>query len=549
MRRGLFGFLFLAVVTCSSWAFADRPRLVVVVSIDQLPYEYLERLRSGFSAEGLFLKLCDDGANFINCHHGQAYTKTGPGHSVFLTGTFPCDTGIVENDWYDRREKRTVYCVEDREQQLVGASDSGKGMSPRNLLVSTLGDVLKLSNPRSKVFAVALKDRAAVLMAGHAPDGVYWFDSSNGNWITSTYYRRDLPGYLRNLNEGDAAEMYAGKTWSLLYGPEKYTQFSPDDSAHETNLPGLGRTFPHQLPGATVAALYYKAMTTTPFGNDFTLSAAKAIIEAEKLGQDDAPDVLAVNLSSNDYVGHLFGPHSLEAQDITYRTDLQLAEFVKFIDQHLGGAPWVLALSSDHGVAPVPELAASRGLPAGRDPLGNVKTLSQKVEAVLRQQLGEPAEGRRYVQEIQDQDIYLNREIPELAGDRFLLAQRVVRDWLVELPGVAVAYTREDLMRMTPSAGLALAFHRTFNPKRSGDVLFGLAPYLINGKIAATHGSPWNYDSHVPLIFWGAGIRAGRHDQRVTPAAMAPTLARLLGIEAPPACSVEALGAALKQLH
>jgi predicted AlkP superfamily pyrophosphatase or phosphodiesterase len=249
----------LAVLFIAPWLSlvkaADPLRLVVVVSIDQFPYEYLERMRPGFRPEGIFLKMCDDGANFTNCRHGHAFTKTAPGHSVQLTGAFPHHNGIINNDWFDPNATKSkqpgrMNCVDDPDQQIVGAATDDIGRSPKNLLVDTLGDVLKLNRPGSRVFGLSMKDRAAILMSGHLADGAYWLEG--GKWVTSTYYRNDLPPYLRLLNEQKTAEKFLGQTWTLLYPLEQYTHFYADDAPFEGTLAGSGRKFPHILPDRQV---------------------------------------------------------------------------------------------------------------------------------------------------------------------------------------------------------------------------------------------------------------------------------------------------------
>ena len=537
---------------------AVRPTLVVVVSIDQFPYEYLQRFRPNFAPDGMFLKFRKDGATFFNCHHGHAVTKTAPGHSVLLTGAFPNVNGIVGNEWFDRTLGRRVYCVEDRDYRTVGnlapaaddpdapysprraAGSRPDGVSARSLIAGTLGDVMKLANPAAKVFGIALKDRAAVLMAGHAADGVFWFDDDNGNWVTSTYYARSLPPYLRNYNESPAGETFAGQNWELLLEQDRYLQYAAPTLPAFAPRPG----FPHVLP-TKAGPGYYKALATSPFGNQFTLDSARLIIASEKLGQDDVTDLLAINLSSNDYVGHAYGPHSLEVQDITLHTDRQLAEFARLVEEELKGRPWVMALSSDHGVAPVPEYAVGLRLPAERDPLGNVKKAEAALEVRLVEQLGSLAPDRTYIQACEDGQVYLDHSLPELRGERLIVAQRIVRDWLYEQPDVAVAFIREELLAQNATGGLALAFQRTLHGQRSGDVLYALRPYTLAGSSTANHGSPWEYDSHVPLLFWGAGIRPGRFDTATTPASLAPTLARLIGVDPPSCCAVPALGEAL----
>ena len=374
-------------------------------------------MRRGFRPEGMFLRMCDDGADFTNCHHGHAFTKTAPGHSVQLTGAFPHTNGIINNDWFDPtvtwgKKPGEMYCVADPAVQIVGGVTEDVGRSPKNLLVDTLGDVLKLTRPGSRVFGLSLKDRAAILMSGHAADGAYWLEG--GKWVTSTYYRRDLPPYMRLLNEQNADQAFLGKTWTLLYPLEQYTLHYPDDAAFEGQLPGSGRGFPHQLPDKPGKASY-TAMTTSPFGNDYTLQTARAFVEAERLGKRGFTDLLTLNLSSNDYVGHTFGPHSLEVQDITFRTDRQLGAFAAFIEKYLDGAPWVLAITSDHGVAPIPEFAVTLKLPAGRGKF-KLAEVQQKIEAALVQAFGKPSHNGKYVRKMDEGDVYLDPGAARTAG-------------------------------------------------------------------------------------------------------------------------------------
>jgi predicted AlkP superfamily pyrophosphatase or phosphodiesterase len=540
----------VSLLTFLSWLDAPRaadvPRLVVVVSIDQFPYEYLERMRSGFRPEGIFLWMCETGADFTNCHHGHAFTKTAPGHSVQLTGAFPHTNGIINNDWFDPavtwgKKPGEMYCVADPAVQIVGGVTEDVGRSPKNLLVDTLGDVLKLTRPGSRVFGLSLKDRAAILMSGHAADGAYWLEG--GKWVTSTYYRRDLPPYMRLLNEQNADQAFLGKTWTLLYPLDQYTLHYPDDASFEGKLPGSGRSFPHQLPDKP-GKDYYTAMTTSPFGNDYTLQTARALIEAEHLGKRGVTDLLTLNLSSNDYVGHTFGPHSLEVQDITFRTDRQLGAFAAFIEKYLDGAPWVLAITSDHGVAPIPEFATTLKLPAGRGKF-KLAEVQQKIEAALVQAFGKPSHDGKYVRKMEEGDVYLDPALHELQGEHLPEAERIVRKVLLAEPLVGAAFTRHDLLSQLDARGLALQFQRACHPERSGDVLFALKPYHVPTGAVATHGSPWEYDSHVPLLIHGAGVFPGRYDTAVTPAALAPTLAKLLNLEPPAGCEVEALNEAL----
>ena len=546
-RRWLFSLAlvwFAAVGSNAQAAEVERPRLVVVVSIDQFPYEYLERMRAGFDRDGIFERIFRSGAAFTNCHHGHAFTLTGPGHSVLLTGAFPSTGGIIGNDWYDRERGKSVYCVADDDSPLVGVS-SGEGISPRTLIVDTLGDVLKLTTAaRSKVFGVAIKDRASVLMAGHLADAAFWFDTDSGNWISSRYYGEALHPTMRLLNESDAAEKYVGATWDLLLPHDQYVDFAATKAGVEVSKP-LSSTFARSLP-SKAGAKYYKAMTVSPYGNDLALGAALALAESEKLGQDEFPDILAVNLSSNDYIGHAFGPHSLEVQDMTYRTDRQLGAFADAIEKMLDGAPWLLAISSDHGVAPVPEYAAALGLDAKRVSSSEMAALADQIESELTRQLGDPGDGKEFVEYIDEGGVYLRDDLETLVGETRDQARGIARDVLLASPLIGAAFTRDELLEATDASGAAGRFRRAFHPRRSGDVLFALAPYHIPGGGArATHGSPWQYDTHVPLLFLGSGVRPGIYDTPTTPAAIAPTAAALLGVSAPAGCVVERLSEAI----
>jgi hypothetical protein len=527
----------------------DTPKLVVVVSVDQFAYEYLERFRAGFDDRGLFRRCERDAAWYTNCHHRHGVTTTGPGHSVQLTGAYPSTNGIVDNDWLDRRTGKHVYCVSDPKARLIGPIAGDQPVSPRNLLADTLGDRLKIvTGGRSRVFGVAIKDRAAILMAGHAADGAFWI-SESGKWITSDYYRDQLPPYLRSWNDSDAPLRFGGARWELLYDRSRYQHPPGDDTFGERPLPGMTASFPHKIPDAA-ARNYVRFVAYSPFGIEVTLEGARLIIADEKLGQDEFPDLLTINLSSNDYVGHTFGPESLEVEDITYRTDRMLGEFVDFINQRLEGRPWLFVLTADHGVAPIPERTARLKIDARRDPLvldgKEPGSAHQMLEAHLRDKFGFKATEPSLVRTVIESQVYLREEHPALKGAAFVEAQRLTRDWLLSQPSVAAAITREQMLAGGLNGPLERALRLSFHPRRSGDVLFCLEPYDIQGSSPATHGSPWDYDTHVPLLVLEQGkassrLPAGRFERRVSPACIAPTLAALLHVPPPGGCVEEPL--------
>ncbi|MCH2126957.1 MAG: alkaline phosphatase family protein [Pirellulaceae bacterium] len=529
------------VLPSSQHAIADVPRIVVVISVDQLCYEFLERFESNISETGMFSRVAREGTSFTNCHHRHAFTFTGPGHASIATGAYAPLHGIVGNSWYDRGTEILVNCVFDSTAVVLGAT-ALEGTSPKNLLVPTLGDSLKLATARkAKVLSVSIKDRAAILMGGHLADGAFWFDINTGNWVTSSHYLAELPGYLRQLNESGFAQSSAGKTWNLLRDVSTYRLHRPDNYHHEKPPLEFTREFPHTM-STTNQVAYFEQFITSRFANDYTLLTAREIIEFEELGQDDIPDLLWVGLSANDYVGHRFGPYSLEVEDIFYRTDERLGDLARYLDRQVGVGQWTIALTADHGVAPIPAYADNLGLASSPDPLGNLEQLQETLEASLASFLGAEEYDTKLVTRVEPTQIYLANGHPEMKGARFTFAQRHIRDFLLGIPVVTAAITREALLSGGGGGNLLGEFQKAFHPGRSGDILFVLAPYhSYPNDYAATHGSPWKYDTHVPLMFLGSGVKQGKHNFPTSPATLTPTLAKLLHVPSPAGCEIEPL--------
>lgn len=512
---------------------ADRPRLIVVFSVDQLAQDYLVRFADNLSDEGFFRRVLQQGAYYTQCHHRHAFTITAPGHASQLTGAYPNTHGIVGNSWFDRATGKSTDCVVDMATQIVGATQ-GDGLSPRNLLCETVGDVLKVSNRgRSRVFGVAIKGRAAIFMTGHNADGAFWLD--NNLWVTSSYYRNALPGYLRVLNESQSIRRFHGQAWNFSLPRARYHNSGPDANAWENPPKGMTSEFPHRVgsAGSVDEQIFGDQVLFSPFGNEVTLEVAREVIRYEELGRDEFPDMLCINFSSNDYVGHAFGPNSLEVEDMTYQTDRQLGQFLDYLDEQVGQGNWTVALTADHGVAPIVEYAVQFRLPAKRNPLGSMSQLKDKLEAHLRSRLPVVnGSGGPLVEHVQDFQVFLKHGHPVLEGEKFELAQRLVRDWLLDQPYVAAARTRSELARDGVDR-ISSALHRAWHPRRSADVLFVYNPYCVPGSRGTTHGSPWHYDTHVPLVLVGSGIRRVQSDRRVSPACLASTAAELLGIDYP----------------
>ncbi len=471
------------------------PKLVVAVVIDQFRYDYLTRFRSEYNAG--FVRLLTKGAVFTNARYEHFPTVTAIGHSTFLSGATPSMSGIIGNDWYDRQEGKTVTSVGDPSTRLLGSDRETAGSSPRRMLVDTLGDELKMSNgSRSKVIGISLKDRAAILPAGHMADAAYWFDSRTGNFVSSTYYFADLPQWAKDFNSSHPADQYRGATF-------------------------LSKTMP--APGPAL----YSAIDASPYGNEIIERFAEAAIQAEKLGQRGVTDILTVSFSANDYVGHANGPDSPEVHEISLQTDRLLEKFFQALDQSVGMDNILLVLTGDHGVAPLPETNTARKMPGGRLPLGAV---TKTVQAALVSKYGDGD----WVVSNSEHSIYLNWNLIAAKNLDRAEVDRAAAAAAWTIPHVFRVYTRDQLM-----AGGALEDQvgrrvmNGFYARRSADMEVLLEPYWIFTQTGATHGTTFSYDAHVPVIFLGAGIKPGRYDNAIAVNDIAPTLATILGVETP----------------
>jgi hypothetical protein len=487
---------------------APSIHLVLLVTVDQFRYDYLTRFRAELS--GGLSRLLTSGAVFSNAYLDHYPTVTAVGHSTSLSGATPAISGIIGNDWYDRGLGRNVTSVSDPGTTLVGGT--GEGSSPRRLLVSTVGDELKSASRaadgspnRPKVFGLSLKDRSAILPAGHMADGAYWFDTGTGAFVTSTFYRPELPAWVAGFNAKKIADASAGKTWAFL------------DTA---SGPG------HDMPPAAGAPLY-SAVYGSPYGNDLLAAFAEAAIEAERLGQRSVTDILSVSFSSNDAVGHTYGPDSPEVRDMTIRTDRLLQAFFGRVDALVGLDHTLVILTADHGVAPLPELQQARRLPGGR-----IKgdELFRPIEDALRARFGDG----KWILSTAGTSPYLNHLL--IAEKKLDPAdvRRVAAVGAQSAPHVARVYTREQLLSgeaVPDSIGRRIV--RSYNLTRSGDLEIVLEPYWMRAAGGTTHGTPYSYDAHIPLVFMGPGIRPGRYDATVALNDLAPTVATLLSIETP----------------
>lgn len=544
-----------------------RPRLVVLISIDQFRADYLTRFadlylpavtgsEGGAAKVGGFRYLMERGAYFADAHHDHFPLFTGPGHSVLLTGAPPYKSGIVGNYWFDRGlgPGKRRYCVEDSDSPLVGiaAAEPAKpprtGVSPATLRVSTVGDELKMATGgRAKVWGLAIKDRAAILMAGRLADGVLWFDDETGGWISSKFYRPDgtLPEWVAQLNSRHPVDAWFGKEWLLSVPRSALARLWTPGSRFANDPWALGTGFPHLVKGGgqKPGQNFYLAFTTTPFGNDFVFDTARELVAREKLGRGATPDLLAINLSSNDYIGHAFGPDSPEVLDVSVRTDRQLSGFLNFLARAVpGGLPSVtLVVTADHGVAPVPGALKEARFPAGAYSEDEVKSAAAKA-------LADAFGAGDWVEDLVEENLYLKLAGLAAKGDAAARAEEVAAAAVARLPGIYAAYTRSQILAgELPHTDIGRRVERSFHPKVSGDVVLVSDPFWVPGKLTGTtHGSPYAYDTSVPLLIAGAGIRPGRYRDRVSTLDIAPTLAHLLGVLEPAGNEGRILGVALR---
>jgi hypothetical protein len=525
-------------------------RLVVLVVFDQMRGDYPERWKDLFG-EGGFRRLQQEGAWFPDCHYPYANTVTAAGHASLLTGTSPARHGIIGNDWYDRRAARKVSSVAaeryDRVpagastggEDLFGEKKAGGGVSPERLLVPTVGDVLReATRGKGRTVSLSLKDRSAVLPAGRRPSACYWLDLGTGQFVTSTYYRGWLHPWVAEFNSSRHSDRWFGQEWT---GP-RHTLVSlsspaPGYLADEPASQLSGRNFRHPLRGKGRAPdkAYYEALYASPFGNDLLLDLAREAIDAERLGQGDVPDLLCLSFSSNDAVGHLWGPDSEEVLDVTVRSDHILKRLLDHLDARVGRGRYLLAVTADHGICPLPEVV--RGRPAGRIP---PQLLKEDAEAFLRRQFGPPGDKARWLEDTVAPWLYLNRRLLHRRGLEEAEVEEALAGWLRQKPGIQAAYTRTQLDRGLPADdAIGRRVLRSFYADRSGDVMVVVQPYYLLAspfeKARTTHGTPHPYDTHVPLCFYGNGVAPGVFAEAVTPQAIAAVFTDRLGLPRPAA--------------
>ena len=532
------------LATVARLSAADPPKLVVVLVVDQFRGDFIARFREHFVPGGINL-LLEQGAHFTDCHYRHAVTKTAAGHAVILSGVHADVHGIIANDWLDRATLKKVNSIDDDSVQLIGLSAPRggaklptarvhAGASPRNFLATTVGDEFKLAHAgRPKVIALSSKDRSAILLGGKLADAAYWMDK--GRMVSSTYYQKQLPAWVQAFNAAGRVESFFGKTWERVLPLAAYeARLGPDDVPWEYAGLGLGRTLPKRIDGgaATIGANFYNAFELSPFKSEVLMDFTRAVLENENLGRRGVTDFLCLSFSVNDSIGHDYGPDSHEVMDIMLRTDRMLADLFKVLEARVGLKNCTILLTGDHGAPPVPDRLKSFS-PAFDTGRVDHKRVLATGEAALSQAFGALPEGRRWF--VTDSTalvfsvgVLTDRNVPAAA------AEAVLRDALLTIPFVEAAFTRTELAAHRATGEFGAAAQLSFHPQRSADVIYIPKPYWLDRATGTNHGTPYGYDTHVPLLWYGVGVKPGARTERIGVDDVAPTLANILGVLASP---------------
>ena len=523
------------------------PRLVLQITVDQLrgdlPGRYLKNM-----GEGGYRYLMDHGIWYADAHHAHANTETIVGHTTLATGADPAVHGMIGNVWLDRVTGLLTYNIEDPKYRILTAGAdvnkateidptqklaTAEGRSPNAILVSTFSDELAIHTAgRAKVFGVSIKDRGAVSMAGHAGKA-FWFSKATGEFVTSSYYYDRNPAWVDAFNQQKLPKAYDGKSWELMHEKSTYLFGDADDKPWETAMPGYGRVFPHAYGPAT-GKYFTTFLTLSPAGDELTLAFAKSLMEAEQVGRDEVTDYLSVSFSSTDYVGHLFSPSSLEAEDNQLRLDRTLADLFAYVDKHVGLKNTLIVLSADHGGPEAPGYLNALGIPAKY--VSPEKWDQEPAMSALKKKFGI---GKELIESYRQPYVYLNREVIREKGLDQAVVEKAVVEELTKLDGVALAVSSTALREGNlPNTPLIQSVLHNFNPRRSGDIFVVFEPHcFINDfdglTVACTHGAPWSYDTFVPVVFAGGNLTGQRVYRPIETVDVAPTLSAIVGAKPP----------------
>lgn len=529
--------LFVANVAAAQTPKSASPKLVVGIMVDQMRYEYLHRFQSKYGDDG-FKKLMADGFDIRNGHYNYTPTVTGPGHASVYTGTTPAIHGIIGNEWYDKELKKDVNCVEDPRYAPIGAEGGNGDVSPWRMVSTTVTDELKLfTQNRAKVVGISFKDRGAVLPAGHMPDGAYWYDGKTGRFITSTYYKTRLPEWVEKFNQQNLPAKYLSGEWATLLPIKQYVESGPDNTPYEKPVGGKSQpVLPYDL-AALRKPNDFSLLSYTPFANDYLTEMAKATLTGEGMGVDNITDFLSVSYSATDVLGHSVGPNAVEIEDMYLRLDRNIADLLKTLDASVGAGNYTVFLTADHAVADVAQYMKDNRIPAGYFD-------GQKIVQALNAHLQQYFPGKSIVETISGGEVFFDQDVfqndPKSSGVELIIATELTVNFLLQQEGVANVYS-ENVIRQSQydEGGVKGMVVRGYHAKRGGDLVIVLEPgwYPAADVRGTTHGSPWTYDTHVPMLFYGHGIKQGSTVRYHSVTDIAPTISTLLNIKLPSGCT------------
>jgi len=504
-----------------------RPKLVVGMVVDQMRWDYLYRFYSRYSKGG-FKRLINEGFSVENTFIPYLPTQTACGHSSIYTGSVPALNGIIANSWYDPTLGRDMYCTEDKDEKTVGSTSNAGQMSPKNLKVTTITDELRLAtNFQGKVVSISLKDRGSILPGGHAANAAYWHDGLTGNWITSTHYMKNLPNWVNDYNAQKVSDKFFNQDWNTLYPINTYTNSDSDNVTYEGKFNGeTTSSFPHltkQYIGKN-----YEMIKSLPYGNTMTIDFAKLAVQNENLGKDAITDFLAISCSATDYVGHQFGPNSIELEDTYLRLDKDLEELFTYLDKTVGKGNYLFFLSADHGVAHAPEFLNKNNIPAERY---TTRAVVKGLDSLLQQKF----QLNKAIINIMNDQVIFNRKVIDNSTVDFTAVKSAVINYLKKQRGVSNAVDLNNLQNTTLPAILKTRLENGYNPKLSGDIqIIGNAGwYNSSSSSGIGHGGWYPYDSHIPLVFMGWKVKPGKTNETHYMTDIAATLAAMLHIQMP----------------
>ena len=521
----------------------EKPKLVVGIVIDQMRYDYLTRFSERYGEKG-FKRLLNNGFSLENAQFNYIPTYTAVGHASIYTGTTPENHGIISNNWYDKFLKKSIYCVDDPNYKTIGNEGNGGEKSPFRMQTTTLTDQLHLAqNMKGKNIGIAIKDRSAILPAGHTANAAYWFDGSNrGQWISSSFYMKTLPKWVTDFNESGKADNYLKTSWKTLYNTKTYTSSIVDDNLFESKFKGESSTsFPHDIPNLREKNGDYDIIKAIPAGNSFTADFAKAAIINESLGKNEYTDFLTISFSSTDYIGHQFGPASIEIEDTYLRLDNDLADLLSFLDNYVGKDEYTVFLTADHAAVDVPSYLQSLRIPAHY-------FSTEKFKVQLLSITKKYFKSEELIENVSNYQIFLDKNKIEDLGFTVNEVAQKLADEVILFDGIYKAVTARTMQTTRFGDGIMNSLQNGYNQKYSGDVLMIPFPATLRGgKTGTSHGSGYSYDTHIPIIFYGNGIKKGVSKKKYEIIDIAPTIANLLQIEAPNSSTGKIIDEALKE--